>query len=114
MTEQPCEKACDNNTDGGQKYRLNGNSLCTLPVGAKAAIEHDKNQRGRAYLFSERVIVEIYLHYSVRAKSMPSTIKAKSAGMPMRLETRFSRIHKKITIDVMSRYVFMESSFIKW
>jgi hypothetical protein len=40
---------------------------------------------------------------------MPSTIKAKSAGMPMRLETRFSRIHKKITIDVMSRYVFMES-----
>ena len=27
---------------------------------------------------------------------MPSTIKAKSAGMPMRLETRFSRIHKKI------------------
>ena len=35
---------------------------------SKAAIEHDKNQRGRAYLFSERVIVEIYLHYSVRAK----------------------------------------------
>jgi hypothetical protein len=68
VTEQSCKKAGDNNTDGGQKHSLDGNSLCTLPVGSKATVEHNKNKGGRAYLFGKRVIVEIYLHDSVRAK----------------------------------------------